>query len=610
MDKINFNNLPSTSTAVSAENLNLLQSNVEKALKNKNTSFDLERIFRFLDNSAIQSMQGGCITPNGTIIVAMWQAESLNNKIMEINYTTGAVLKTSNATYGWCNGLAFDSVRNLVYVAPRGAPRSIVGNDNYYKTIHVLSYSDFSLIDTITMSDFINSVYYDKENDKLYAMNELFKYSPDNCRIYELDTETYTVVNTINLNYSDENVNKIKVQNFCVADNQIFILSSEPRALIAYDMNGQVLQKFNLPEYVNDIYYAGEYQFIDKLNNDFYVGTGDNIVGINESINQIFKFNFDQGKVQGTSDETSVHAGSSYTVFVDASSTSINPDGSENNKFKSINEATRCIIPNRGCTVSIADGTYTGVYLRSRDHIEFSGNSQNVIIKGFNINYCSHVVINNATISNCEFDQSGAVNILYSTVYLKTVSIQDAEDRIGINVGQFSQCTLSVSVSISVTNDNQIYVRNDSVLITNATTYKIQKHHKASKILGSSRPKLFDSDVSYGVGEFALPSRWSYTGYNFANYFTYGLVHFTVGGDTYVQRIALGVTQYINLTFMTNGSTQVSTQVLLDFNNSKLRLRYSRVFTRGLDGTCTAQSNSNNDSLATNSVVIKNIYFE
>lgn len=583
----------------------------ESSIPSKNVG--LERIFRYLDDTAIVSMQGGCVTPNNTILVAMWDGNTDDNKVLEISLSTGQILKQQTYTWGWCNGLGFDSKNNKVYVAHRGKKEN--NTSVHLKTISVLNYADLTLDTTITFSDYVMSVNYDKSTEKLYFMNEWDERNTYGFKIYEVNpSNSYAITNTITLDYSATDVNKLKIQNFCIAGGYIYVISSEPRALLIYDMTGNLVQRYNLPEYINKIYYSGEYQWVDALaDGSLYVGSGDN-AGV-ESINQVHKLSLTQEYIEGDTNEATVHAGSSYTVYVDASSTAINPNGSSTNKFKSINEATRFQTTNRGCNIQIANGTYNGVYLRSRDHINFTGASQSVIIKGFNINYCTHVTIDTATIEDCQFDQAGVVNILYSTVYLKGLAINDTNGLYGINVGQFSECNMSVSMSISTTNANQIYVRNDSLLILNQGYWQVQKHQKASKIIGNGKIRMFATPTDKVVGEFTIDSSFAYTEYKFYSYFNYIVFRYKVGSSEYVHRVPAfssangGWIEFINLTG--TGTEKVS-QVYYSFDttNAKLKLQYSRVYTRDATGACTAEVNEDNSNPVSDSIVITDVYLE
>ncbi len=584
-----------------------ISSLLNKTIKFPTTNIGLERIFRFIDESSIQSMQGGCVTPYNTVIVAMWDSATDNNKIMEINYLNGSIVKSINVNFGYCNGLTYDTKNNLVYVVPRGS--STVANQ---KTIYVLNYNDFSTVSTIQFSDYIQSISFDKTTEKLYIMNEWGLRTQNGFKIYEVNPTGFTIENTISIDYLS-NINKLRIQNFAVVGNYIYIISSEPRALIVYDLEGNLIQLYNLPEYISKIYYSGEYQFVDYYDGQLYVGSGDNVSDNIESINQLFKLNLQNQYVTGDQNENVVHAGASYVVYVNSSSSSINPDGSETNPFKSINEATRYETTNRACNIQIANGTYNGVYIRSRDHISFNGTAGSVIIKGFNIGYCNHVVIDGANVQDCQFLQNGVINLHYADVYLKNLNITDSGSLYGIYVGNFSSCNLSISISINVAIANQIYVRNDSVLFTNSTSYNIQKHQKSSKIIGEGKPKLFDTDIAGGVGEFTIPTNWSYTDYNFSQYFDRAIINYTVGGNYYTQIVKLQSTRtptYLEKSLCTGSGTQTTSQVMLDFYNNTLRLRYSRVYTRTASGTCTGQINENNDALVDNSVIVTNIYFE
>ena len=591
------------------ENVEQNTEKIDFIKKFPTTKIGLNRIFRFLEDSNYLSMQGGALTNNNTLICAMWDSSNDTNKFIEISLATGQILKQEEFSFGYCNGLTFDNIHNLIYVAHRGSEA-----EPNKKLVSILNYEDLSLVTTMTFSDYVMSCSYDKVSNKLYYLNEWGLRNNYGFKLYEINQTSYQIENEIELDFSDIDVNKLRIQNFCVVNDYIYVISSEPRALLVFDMEGNLKQKYNLPEYINKIYYSGEYQFVDYLNGDLFVGSGDVVGGDIESINQVFKITLDEDFIDGNQNENTVHAGSSYTVYVDSSSTSINPDGSENNKFKSINEATRCETTNRGCNINIADGTYHGVYLRSRDHIKFEGNSQNVIIKGFNINYCTHVVINNATIQDCEFSQNGVINILNSTIYLKNCDINDDDEKYGVYIGDFSECNFSYGVNIITNNLNQIYIRNDSLLINNGYDYTVQKHQKHSKIIGEGKVKLFQNPSQMCVGEFTIDESWNYTNYEFYKFFKEMKVAWHIGNNNFITVAPLVNTKaqtWIQYQNTSGGSgSQKTSQVQLDFNENKLRLQYSRVYTRNASGVSTAEVNNDNDNPVNDSIIIDNIYFE
>ena len=613
IDNVNIISLNNSETLIAElikdKKIETIEEITNKLVNFPTTHIGLERIFRFLETSNINSLQGGAITSLNTILVAMWDANTDTNKIMEINYKNGSIVKTANFSFGYCNGLAYDSVNNLIYIIPRGS-----GTEANQKYVHILNYNDFSFVKTITFEDYIQSASFDKTNNKVYLMNEWGLKDQNGVKIYEINPIDFSIIKTINLDFSATDVYKLRVQNFCVVGNYIYLISSEPRALIIYDLNGNLVKKYNLPEYINKIYYSGEYQFIDYLENQLYVGSGDNVQGISESINQLFKLDLTDEYINGDQNENTVHAGSSYGVFVDSNSTAINPNGTENNKFKSINEAMRYEVNNRGVNINIANGTYNGVYLRSKHNITFDGASiENTIINGFDIGYCNHVIINNATIKDCQFDKTSVINIANSDVYVKSLHIEDTEDRLGLGVGEFSQCNMGTTITFNVNNDNEIYVRGDSLLILNSSSYKIQKHNATSKIIGTVL--LFNEDNIMSVGEFPLPANWNYTGGNLHQYFKRMKVVYHYEGATqkyiHEQPIYSSSSAFaINTSSLSGNGSQTLATCYIDFNSGNFRIRYSRIANVTASGDVSVVNNTDNNSIIAGAIVVDNVILE
>ena len=571
----------------------------EKNVKFPTYNLGIERIFRFIEDDTYLSMQGYCITPYNTIIVALWESGTNNNKIVEINYTTGQVIKQATPSYGYCNGLTLDPINNLVYVIPRGD-----ANDDNLRTIKVLNYSDFSLQDTIIFDDYLESAYFDKDTNKLYVMNEWGLRENNGFKIYELD-DNLEISDTIELDYSGE-IDKLRIQNFAIHNNFIYVLSSDPKCLLVYNMNGTLFKKYNLDDMIDNLYYAGEYQDIDFLNNKCYITSADNVPNI-ESINQLFLLDLEKEYINTTDVNTIVHNGYAITLYVDASSTAINPDGSENNKFKSINEATRY---QGACNIQVADGTYNGIDIRSKLFKNITGASSNTIVKGINMSYCSNCFIENITINEDMFSNSGFINLYETDVTFKGITISG--NKYGIYVGAKSKCKLSSGVDLSgITADNQIYVRSESVLYTPSTDYKIQKHNKSANVIGGV--KMFETDKAMCTGSFNFDNNSNYIfadSKSFKDYYKYIDIVYTIAGNsTYVQRYELNSssnTMQMSFTNMNSSGVKKTSTCVVDFNNEKFRIRYSRVGTTTNAGVTTIENNSDNDNPVSDSIIINN----
>ena len=573
----------------------------EKNIKFPTYNLGMERIFRFIEDDSYLSMQGMCITPNNTIICTLWEGgASNNNKIVEINYNTGAIVKTATFSFGYANGITYDTVNDLVYIVPRGEG---TGSPNL-KTIKVLNYDDFSLVNTYVFDDFIQSVYFDKDTEECYLLSE-WNLRNNGFNVYKVDNR-FDVLDTISLDYSGE-LNKIRVQNFAVHDNYIYVISSDPKALIIYNIDGTVFKKYNLNEIIDELYYSGEYQDIDFLGNQCYVSSADNIEN-SESINQLFKLDLQKEYINTSDIISNVHSGYSITLYVDDNSTAVNPDGSATNKFKSINEALRY---SGTCLINVANGTYNGIDIRSKSNFRLVGeNIDNTIIKGVNTRFCNNAYLDEFTINNDMFNFNGHLNLYHSDLTLKDIKINGT--KYGIYVGESSKCKLSSGITITTTNDNQIYVNSASVLYTPSTYYTIEKHNESTTIVGGVR--LFETDRSMVVGEFDYDDNMNYIFNNddsLNHFFKEIGIIYEIDGNSYMKRFPLLTPRNPMMIeegeFSSTGVTTRSTvYVDMPTDTKKFRLRFSKVLTIANDGTASVVTNNSNDSYDEDSIVVKN----
>ena len=572
----------------------------EKNIKFPTYNLGIERIFRFLETDSYKSLQGMCITPNNTIICTLWEGGSSNNdKIVEINYNTGEIVKTATFSFGYANGITYDTANNLVYIIPRGEG---TGSANL-KTIKVLNYDDFSFVNTYIFDDYIQSVYYDKDNEEIYLLSEYGLRSSNGFNIYKVDNR-FNILDTISLDYSEE-LNNLRVQNFAIKDNYIYIISSDPKSLIVYNIDGSVYKKYTLNEMIDNLYYSGEYQDIDFLGNQCYISSADNVSDI-EGINQLFKIDFNKDYISSTEVNSVVHNGYAVTLYVDSSSNSINPDGSSSNKFKSINEALRY---NGSSNIMVANGTYNGIDIRSKSNTNITGDSSSVIIKGIKCTYNSNISLDTLTINDDEFNSNGYINLYETDIYIKNVTISG--NKYGIYVGDKSKCKLSSGVNLdNITSDNQIYVRSESVLFTPSTYYNIEKHNESATIVGGI--KLFETDRNMVVGEFSFDNNMNYIFNNnqsLDDFFKEIAIIYEIGNNTYQERFPLRSSNnpmQLGFDNMSSGGTFTCSRAYVDIHENKFRIRFSRVGTTSNTGATTVVTNDDNTNYAENSIIVKN----
>ena len=357
----------------------------------------MKKIGRILDETLISNsestslgyygMQGGTLVDNNTYVFISNHHDNTGSYadetslIRKVSLSTGNILSEKIITVGHGNGLAYDKVNEVYYVAC--AHGNVTSNLYGYKIIKLDS--DFEEIETITTEINFDSLCFDEENN-LYA-GVTYKGDLSNAmKIFKIDTSDFSIIDTITLNDIDTVGTG---QDFCIYNNLIYFLQTEPNSILTFNMDGDCIMTNILRN--GNVSYVGETENINSLGNGkFIIGTRYQPTGNLYDISQVFEINTLINEV----DETNINRESLRwnlrSVYVDNTITKWNPDGSINNPYGCIDEVINLnykqpmiIYLQNGSTYNVARiNSFNGeIYTTSDAKIYCGDNYENIIIR-------------------------------------------------------------------------------------------------------------------------------------------------------------------------------------------------------------------------------------
>ena len=184
--------------------------------------------------------------------------------IREYNMADGSLIREKVIpSGGHVNGMGMDETNQIVYVAQTLTYNSS-GETLGSNVILALDYATLSVKQVITvdttLTTFLNSVSYDNDNNKLYAMSPNY--------IFEINSTNGAIISTIPLSKPDGlDAADLGYQDGAVKGGFIYQPISDPEGLIVYDMSGALVKVFNFPNYTDNLYAWSETEGITVLNN-------------------------------------------------------------------------------------------------------------------------------------------------------------------------------------------------------------------------------------------------------------------------------------------------------------------------------------------------------
>lgn len=303
------------------------------------STLPLVRLCRSIHNKTDDDyvwLQGGCYTENGKAIRAMLQGEN-NIKLVEFELSTGNVIRESAAlNIGHANGLAYDSKNGLIYAT------GLTGT--YAKNLYIVNYDDFTYegVATLDIPDGYGTsgIAIDPVTGKSYLSIELSA-SPNSLRLYEINLSDYSLTEITvedNFNYLGTTANNA----IAAKDGVVYFTKYDPAMIIAVNVgDGKISNIYNIPNVTGQGYWTRDAQFLsfvsDGNEGEIIIGTtGDDSRNGEYRINQFFRSDL----YAGASNDNRFEADTtSYTVYVDLTTTNNNPNGTNARPFKTLGEA-------------------------------------------------------------------------------------------------------------------------------------------------------------------------------------------------------------------------------------------------------------------------------
>ena len=273
------------------------------------------RKFRVIDDTAYQSF-----TTNGTNYI-FCSTVSSKVRITEVTNTGTIIRQKTISTLSNCNSIVYNPDDGNLYLAV----------PNY--GIYIISYATFDVIDSIEDNDY-SFVALSIDNGIMYAL--AYYYPMADYRIFKYVNGSFESVATMGT--MDASPFVILWQDMCVTDGVAYITMTSPNMLLVVDLESGRSTMYNVGE-GSGFFAYGELEGIEKVGNSVYISTtyGDSNI---THINQIFNTNILGDLV---SDSAIFgrwpYPGERSTMYIDSSSTSPNPTGYSDAKFKCMTEA-------------------------------------------------------------------------------------------------------------------------------------------------------------------------------------------------------------------------------------------------------------------------------
>ena len=319
-----------------------LETIIAKYIKYPYSYLTLKKVGRILDKTKLNDllsdgyygMQGGTLVDNNTYVFISNSHNEENSYadetslIRKISLSTGEVLSEAIITVGHGNGLAYDKVNEVYYVA---CAHGNINNSLYTKKIIKLD-SSFNLIDTITTEINYDSLCFYENN--LYGG---VTYKGDNTygmKIFKLDINDFTPIETITL---IDPYNIGTGQDFVIDNNLIYFLQTNPNSILVFDMNGNCIMSQLLKN--GNVSYIGETENINSIGNGkFIIGARYQPTGNLYDISQIFEIDTIKNEIDETNINREALKWNFRTVYVNNNITKWNPTGTSENPYGCIDE--------------------------------------------------------------------------------------------------------------------------------------------------------------------------------------------------------------------------------------------------------------------------------
>lgn len=372
-------------------------------------------------------LQGGCYTGNNKIIIARLRRNDLNEVLLqEISLYDSSVIRQITLQLNHANSIAYNPNNRKLYIT------SLVMNENDenipLQYLYVIDYTTFTLESTISLdvplTEGVHSVSYDIETNKYYIATEETN-NNNSLKLYEMNINNYSLTE-INLSDYSNLLNKTYNNDILVYNDYLYVLKFNPQVLLCFNLqNNKLYNVYNIPNY-SDGSSIGELQNIslkyDSEEKDFIIGT--NRLECDNGFYNMFQY-FNCNVFYNINNNIMPKYNNNEIVLnVDINSNSINPNGTNSNKFKHISEALEYAQQLDGnITILIANGTYPFVdYKGNKQRIDIRNNSDNpdITINGMNL-HATNISLTYIKLLNTSISQNYDLSADYTKLRLSII---------------------------------------------------------------------------------------------------------------------------------------------------------------------------------------------
>ena len=303
--------------------------------------------------------QGTCSNGDDSYVIAFVSSVNGNNDRVTLRKYSIAhqLLQSKTVAVNHCNDMTYFDGK--IYATGYG------GSLSRY-TLAVIDYDSLEFIENLTLPRSFSLVDY----------HDGFFYTSNSHDLVKYDTE-FNLVSVVTL--SETNVNRTGAHyGLLVTDDYVYIGNGYPNSVERYSLDGELLNIFNVG-YINGDYAVGECEglFYNDNLGGVVLTTGVYPGFLTPSVyTQNFLIDFDKNTYDGISAQHRVY--NTYTqLYVDASNTGTNPDGSAEHPYREINEA---LVNSIGAMTTVRINVNAGEY----ESISTMSNSQSIQIVGVN----------------------------------------------------------------------------------------------------------------------------------------------------------------------------------------------------------------------------------
>lgn len=387
-------------------------------------------------------MQGGCYIGDGKVIYAIINAVTPDDRaiLIELDSDGKELRRSDPLMLGHANWISYDSTTSELYIAELET-HDATGAAMMSHVISVVDYSTLTFKSSITI-------------DGLTELQGIMSYSidavtgeriiltqggGDKLNLYSVgDDQTLT---EIKMKISDTTRASAGVQGVLSYGGYRYLLTFNARALTIMDKTGATISVLAIPNQSGTGALIGEVQWISPVTDnesptDFMIGSvcQNSNFGL-DHVTSVYKTNI----VTGVADKPTIPLLVNQTVYVDAGSNSVNPDGSKDNPFKDINEALS-LTNNplyKNLTILLADGTYPFVaYYDPTSFVQIqgvNGPTNHVTIQGIRMR-CVRAKLSYLsvefypTLVSGSPDQTTDISLVQSDVILSSINCIGSHD--------------------------------------------------------------------------------------------------------------------------------------------------------------------------------------